>query len=206
MNPQVDAFLVSGCGRCNLYDTPQCKAVQWSTELAHLRAVVLDCGLTEELKWSQPCYTFRNKNVLLVSAFKDSAFISFLKGSLLQDAAQKLVFAGPNSQVGKQWHFTTVADIEANKATIKAYIHEAIEIEKAGLKVPVKKELDPLPEELEQRLAAEPELHAAFEALTPGRKRSYIIHVGGAKQAQTRANRVEKCIPKIMAGKGFNEY
>jgi uncharacterized protein YdeI (YjbR/CyaY-like superfamily) len=207
MIPEVDLYLEEGCGRCKLYQTPQCKVHTWPQELKLLRKLVLECGLTEELKWSMPCYTFNGKNILMVNAFKDFAALSFFKGALLSDPEKLLHFHGENSQSGKSMRFNRPDQIASKLDLIKSYIFEAIEVEKAGLKVEFKQknELE-LPEELTNLLEQTPALAEAFEALTPGRKRSYVLHISGAKQAKTRESRAEKCIPKIMSGKGFNEY
>jgi uncharacterized protein YdeI (YjbR/CyaY-like superfamily) len=205
MNPQVDTYLIEGCGRCDLYRTPQCKVHNWPQELAYLRRIVLECGLTEEYKWSQPCYTFQGNNVLIVTAFKDYATISFFKGSLLKDPENHLVKPGESSQAARQLRFTDTKQIEAIEPVIKAFIFEAIKVEKAGLKVEFKKDLEPMPEELEQILAVDEELKTAFEALTPGRQRGYILYFSKPKQAKTRISRIEKCIPKILNGEGLND-
>lgn len=201
----VDEFLSLGCGRCDYFKTLQCKVHTWQKELIELRRIMLDCGLTEEIKWSQPTYTLNGKNLFIVSAFNNYAFISFFQGVLINDEANHLQEIGKNTQAARQWRFTNAKDILANETTIKVYIFEAIELEKAGIKVELKKEIEPLPEELLQKMNAAPDFKAAFEALTPGRQRSYILHISSAKQAKTRQSRVEKCIPKIFSGKGFNE-
>lgn len=205
MNPKVDIYLEEGCGRCALYQTPQCKVHNWTEELKQLRRIVLDCGLLEEFKWSQPCYTFKNKNTLLVTAFKEYATIAFFKGALLKDPNKILVAPGENSQATRQLRFTTVKDIIEKEAIIKTYIFEAIEVEKAGLKINFKKEPEPMPEELQQKLQELPTLKTAFDALTPGRQRAYILHFSQAKQSKTRVARIEKQTANILKGKGFNE-
>lgn len=205
MNPEVDVYLIDGCGRCNLYATPDCKVHNWARELKLLRNIVLSCGLTEALKWSQPCYTNNGKNVLLVTAFKDYCCISFFKGVLLKDEQYLLEAPGENTQSGRIWKFTNVSQIKDTEALIKAYIFEAIDIEKAGLKVTFKKNPEPIPEELEEVFKTKPEVKTAFEALTPGRQRGYILHFSQAKQSKTRMTRIEKYIPKILEGKGFHD-
>ena len=204
-NPQVDHYLLEGCGRCPLGGTPDCKVHNWTAELTELRRIVLDCGLKEELKWGVPCYTFNGANVLMVSALKNYCALSFFKGVLLQDARGLLQKPGENSQSDRLFRFTKVEDILRLAPTIKEYIYEAIEIEKAGLKVTFKKELEPIPTEFQEVLDADPALKAAFDALTPGRKRGYILYFSGAKQSKTRTSRVKKYIPKIMEGKGFHD-
>ena len=204
INPTtVDEYLAEGCGRCSLGGTPECKVHKWDKELARLRSILLACGLTEEIKWSQPCYTYGGNNILLMTAFKDYCCLAFFKGVLLKDSTKLLTAPGENSQAVRQLRFTDVKDIIRLETTIKAYIFEAIEVEKTGLKVNLKKEQDPMPEELQQKLDGDPALKTAFEALTPGRQRGYILHFSQPKQSATRILRIEKNIPKIMAGKGF---
>lgn len=184
--------------------TPECKVHLWPEVLRHLRRMILDCGLTEEVKWSMPCYTWQGANVLILAAFKEYASISFFKGALLQDDQGLLVKQGENTQAARLLKFTRVEDLLELEPVVKAYIFEAIEVEKAGLKVEMKdKDELVLPEELVWRMEENPELKAAFEALTPGRQRGYCLHFTGAKQSKTREARIEKCIPKIMAGLGF---
>ncbi|MEZ4722141.1 MAG: YdeI/OmpD-associated family protein [Flavobacteriales bacterium] len=202
-NPQIDHYLAEGCGRCPLGGTPQCKVHLWPNELVALRSIALECGLTEELKWSVPCYTYMGNNVLIVSAFKEYCAMSFFKGSLLQDEAHLLHSPGENSQAARLFKFTSVDEINKLESTIKAYVFEAIELEKAGQKVEFKKELEPIPDELETRFKEFPDLKTAFEALTPGRQRGYILHFSQPKQSATRFSRIDKCIPKIISGKGF---
>lgn len=206
MNPKVDLFLEEGCGRCKWYRTPDCKVHTWTAELKLLRKIVLSCELTEELKWSQPCYTFNGNNILIVSAFKNFCFINILKGALLSDTHAILEKPGESSQSARLLKFTNVQDIKDIEATIKAYIFEAIEIEKAGLKVAFKKNPEVIPDEFQTKLDQIPELKKAFEALTPGRQRGYLLHFSQAKQAKTRESRIEKCMEAILNGKGFNEY
>lgn len=205
MNPQVDQYLAEGCGRCPLGGTPDCKVHPWQKELMQLRRIALDCGLTEELKWGVPCYTFQNKNIVIVSAFKDYASLSFFKGVLLQDAENLMVTPGENSQSARLIKFTDVEEILKLEPTLKAYIYEMIEVEKAGLKVEFKKQPEPIPEEFRQVLDTDVELRAAFEALTPGRQRGYVLHFSQPKQSKTRQSRIEKCIPKILDGLGFHD-
>ncbi len=206
MNPEIDAYLVSGCGRCKLYDTPACKVHRWPNELRRLRALVLSCGLVEERKWSMPCYTYKGKNVIMVSAFKDYAALSFFKGSLLKDEAGLLKQHGENSQAVRLFRFTSEQQIEELEPLLRAYIFEAIELEKSGAKISFtqKDELE-YPEELLARMDEDPDLQAAFEALTPGRKRGYVLHFSQAKQSATRLARIDKCRPKILDGKGWND-
>ena len=205
MNHQVDLYLEEGCGRCSFYKTPNCKVHRWPEELKQLRRIVLECGLQEEFKWSQPCYTYKNKNILLVSAFKEYAAVAFFKGSLLKDPYHILVAPGNNSQAARQARFTNVEDILEKELVLKATIDEAIDLEKAGLKVDFKKKPEPIPGELQQKFNEIPELKAAFEALTPGRQRGYILYFTQPKQSTTRMSRIDKSLEKIFSGKGIND-
>lgn len=205
-NPAVDAYLAEGCGRCALYATPDCKVHPWQTALRQLRRIALACGLTEEVKWSMPCYTYLGKNILMVAAFKEYAAMSFFKGALLQDAAGLLKTPGENSQAVRYLPFTEAAAIVAQEGMIKAYVAEAMQLEKAGKKVVFKKigELA-LPDELQALLVARPEVREAFEGLTPGRRRSHMLYISGARQEPTRQRRAEQCAHKILQGKGWQE-
>lgn len=205
MNKSVDNYFIEGCGRCPLGGSPDCKVHYWTSELALLRKIVLSCGLKEESKWGVPCYTFQDKNILIISAFKDYCSISFFKGSLLKDDKNLLVKPGPNSQAGRLAKFTTIQDIIVIEKVLKEYIYEAIEVEKAGVKVPMKKNPEPIPEEFEEKLDSDPVLKDAFEALTPGRQRGYIIYFSQPKQSKTRIARIEKCEPMILSGIGLND-
>ena len=180
-------------------------AKKWQNETDKLRKVVLDCDLVEEVKWGKPCFTYQKKNVTIITPLKDACALSFFKGALLKDPKHILQKIG-QVQAGRWIKFTSPKEISALRETLKSYIYEAVEIEESGKKVPLKKASEyVVPEELELRLNAAPELKAAFEALTPGRRKSYIFHVSGAKQAKTRAARAEKCVPMILSGRGFNE-
>ncbi|WP_268124162.1 YdeI/OmpD-associated family protein [Roseivirga pacifica] len=205
MTTDVNTYLAEGCGRCALGSTPDCKVHSWTNELKLLRQVVLDCGLTEESKWGVPCYTYLGHNLAVVSAFKNYACLSFFKGVLLQDSHKILDKPGENTQSARIIKITSTKQAQALAPILKAYIFEAIEVEKAGLKVSFEKAPDPIPEELTIKFKEEPNLKAAFEALTPGRQRGYILHFSQPKQAKTRVSRIEKCIPKIMEGKGFHD-
>jgi len=207
MIPEVDKYLEDGCMRCPLGGTAKCKVNDWREELNLLRLLVLECGLTEELKWNVPCYTINGKNVLILSAFKESAAINLFKGVLLKDDHKMLESPGENSQSARYLKFTSVQQIQSNETKIKEYIKEAAENERKGLKVEFKKTSDyEVPEELEQKFEEDPGFKVAFDALTPGRQRGYLLYFSGAKQSSTRARRIEKFTPKIFEGKGFNEY
>ncbi|WP_394170634.1 YdeI family protein [Saccharospirillum alexandrii] len=206
-NPAVDDYMAEGCGRCDKVGTPECKVNTWRDGLVALRKVVLDTPLKEERKWGSPCYTLNGQNVVMIGAFKTNYVLSFMKGALLKDEHHLLVAPGENTQSGRVIRFTDESRVVELAPVLKSYILEAIEIEKAGLRVDFKKMEDyALPLELQQAMDADAALKDAFEALTPGRQRSYILHIGSAKQAKTREARVEKCHSKIFDGKGFNEY
>jgi uncharacterized protein YdeI (YjbR/CyaY-like superfamily) len=205
LNPKVDAYLSIGCMRCPNGATPNCKVHTWPEELKKLRSIILDCGLTEDLKWGMPCYTSQNRNIVLLAAFKEYCSLGFFNGALLKDPNGLLIKPGENTQAGRQFRFTNVQQIIEIEPTLKAYIREAIEVEKAGLKVPLKKHPEPIPEELQNKLDKIPAFKAAFAALTPGRQRAYILHFSAPKQSQTRQSRIEKCMPQILKGKGLHD-
>lgn len=202
-NKNVDKYLVDGCGRCSLWKTPDCKVKTWQKELLLLRPLLLGSGLSEEVKWSQPCYTYERKIVVMMTTFKEYCALGFFKGALLKDAKGILVSPGENSQAMRQLRFTDVKQITKMKATIKSYIMEAIKIEESGAKVIIKKKSEPIPEELQNKFNENPRFKQSFEGLTPGRQRGYILFFAGAKQSKTRESRIEKYIPKILAGKGL---
>lgn len=205
MNKIVDLYFLDGCGRCALGGTPQCKVNTWKKELEILRTIVLACGLTEESKWGMPCYTFRNKNILILGAFIDYCAISFFSGVLLQDENGLLSKPGESTQVARLIRFTDSKKIIEMQSILKSYIYEAIEIEKAGVKVKFKKNFEPIPEEFKKKLEKNLKLKSAFESLTPGRQRGYVLHFSQAKQSKTRESRIKNCIPLILSGKGLNE-
>ena len=181
-------------------------AKKWQQEADRLRKIVLDCGLSEEMKWGKPCFTHQKKNVAIVIPLKDACALSFFKGALLKDPKHILQKIGEHTQAGRWIKFTALKEITALQSILKRYIGEAIEVEESGKKVAVKKASEyAVPEELQARLDAAPDLRAAFEALTPGRRKSYIFHVSGAKQLKTRVARAERCVPMILSGRGFNE-
>ena len=208
MNQHADTYFTAGCGRCAKGGTPACKVNTWAAELAALRAVVLESGLTEECKWGVPCYTVSNDeksgNVVLIHSFKEYCALLFIKGALLKDAKGILIQQTENVQGGRQLRFTDVREIDALIPTIQAYLQEAISVEKAGLKMSMKPTTEfTVPEEFQAKLDASPALKNAFEALTPGRQRAYLLHFAAAKQAKTREARIEKCTPQILNGKGL---
>jgi uncharacterized protein YdeI (YjbR/CyaY-like superfamily) len=205
MITSVDAYLAEGCGRCSYYNTPQCKVNNWLEELVTLRSIVLKHGLKEEVKWSQPCYTLDGKNVLLVAAFKDYATVAFFKGSLLKDSQGLLHSPGKSSQAARQLRFTSVEEIIKNRKAIDTYIEQAILLEKEGKKVEFSKDIEELPDELEQKFIEDPAFEKAFKSLTPGRQRGYILHFSQPKQSTTRVARIEKYYNQIMAGQGIHD-
>jgi uncharacterized protein YdeI (YjbR/CyaY-like superfamily) len=180
-------------------------AKKWQKETDKLRQIALDCDLTEELKWGKPCFTFLKKNVAIVIPLKESCALSFFKGALLKDPKHLLQRIG-QMQAGRWIKFTSLGEIAAVRSTLKDYLCEAIELEKSGKRVVLKKPSDyPIPEELQRRLDDDAVLRSAFATLTPGRRKSYIFHISSAKQAKTRAARAERCVPMILSGRGFNE-
>lgn len=192
MNPKVDEFLN--------------KAQKWQEEFEKLRRIILDCQLTEELKWGNPCYMFQESNVVLIHGFKEYCALLFFKGALLQDTHDILIQQTENVQAARQIRFTNVQEIVELEPHLKAYIHEAIEVEKAGLKVNLKKtEEFNMPEEFQNKLDENPALKTAFEALTPGRQRAYLFYFSQPKQSKTRESRVEKYMQQILNGKGLND-
>ncbi|MCA0754251.1 YdeI family protein [Paenibacillus sp. N4] len=182
------------------------KLKQWKEEFELLREIVLDCGLTEDFKWMHPCYTFDNKNIVLIHGFKDYCALLFHKGALLKDPHGILIQQTENVQAARQIRFTNVQAIDEMQLILKSYIDEAVKVEKAGLQVDFKKttEFD-IPEELKNKFFEIPDLKTAFEALTPGRQRAYILYFSAPKQSKTRESRVEKYIPHILDGKGIND-
>ncbi|WP_372657884.1 YdeI family protein [Hydrogenophaga sp.] len=179
---------------------------RWQQEFALLRELVLSCGLDETLKWGKPCYTLEGRNVVLLHGFKEYCALLFFKGALLKDGQNILVRQTENVQAARQVRFTSAADIRRQRAVLKAYVAEVIALEKSGQQVVMKKtQAFERPPELQQALAESPALRAAFEALTPGRQRGYMLHIAAAKQAKTRVSRIEKCAPRMLAGKGLND-
>ena len=192
MNPKVDVYLS--------------KTKKWQEELEKLRMIILDCQLTEELKWGLPCYTFQKSNIVLIQVFKEYCALLFFKGALLNDANGILIQQTANVQAARQVRFTNVREIVEMEPILKDYIYEAIEVEKAGLKVNYKKATEfIIPEEFINKLEEVPGLQDAFDALTPGRQRAYILYFSAPKQSKTRESRIEKCMQQILNGKGLND-
>jgi len=192
MNPKVDFYFS--------------KAKKWQNELEQLRTIALDCGLTEELKWGCPCYTFEKSNIVLIHAFKEYCAFLFFKGALLNDSNGMLIQQTKNVQAARQVRFTNVREIAKVEKIVKAYIYEAIEVQKAGLKVTLKKTTEfSMPEEFQKKLNKNAALKAAFHSLTPGRQRGYMLYFSQPKQSKTRESRVEKSIKQILNGKGLTD-
>jgi|SRR5688572_14776143 len=191
MNPKVDFYF---------------RKSKWQQELEQLRMIILDCGLTEELKWGCPCYTFDKKNIVLIHVFKEYCAMLFFKGALLKDPKGILIQQTENVQAARQVRFTDVKQIIKQERILKAYILEAIEVEKKGIKVELKKTNEfSMPDEFKKKLAITPSLKNAFNELTPGRQRAYLLYFSAAKQSKTRESRIEKSIPQILDGKGLND-
>jgi uncharacterized protein YdeI (YjbR/CyaY-like superfamily) len=192
MNPKVDFYFI--------------KEKKWQEELEKLRTIILDCPLTEELKWGVPCYTFQKSNIVLIHVFKEYCAILFIKGALLKDANGILIQQTENVQAARQVRFTNVQEIVEIEPILKAYIYEAIEVEKAGLKVSYKKATEfSIPDEFQKKLDEFPPLETAFYALTPGRQRAYLLYFSAPKQSKTRESRIEKCMQQILNGEGLND-
>lgn len=192
MNPKVDFYFI--------------KEKKWQEEIEKLRTIILNCGLTEELKWGVPAYTYQKSNVVLIHTFKEYCAVLFFKGALLKDDKGILVQQTKNVQAARQVRFTSLQEVVKLQNTLKAYIYEAIEVEKAGLKVELKKTTEfEMPEEFQKKLDKTPSLKKAFHALTPGRQRGYLLYFSQAKQAKTRESRIEKYIPNILNGKGLDD-
>lgn len=192
MNPKVDLYLE--------------KAEKWQKEQEELRKIALDCQLTEELKWESPCYTLHGSNIVLIHSFKDYCALLFFKGALMKDTDQILIQQSENVQAARQIRFTSLKEITDQKAILKTYIYQAIEIEKAGLKVKLKKTIEfKVSEEFQRKLEENTDLKTAFKALTPGRQRAYLLHFSSPKQSKTRESRVEQAIDSILEGKGLKD-
>jgi uncharacterized protein YdeI (YjbR/CyaY-like superfamily) len=192
MNPKVDFYFN--------------KTTKWQSEQKLLRNIVLNCGLTEELKWGVPCYTFQKKNIVLIHEFKEYCAFLFFKGALLNDSKNILIQQTQNVQAARQIRFVNIEEIIERKTILETYIYEAIELEKAGLEVVLKKHTEfTIPEEFQNKLIESPTLKIAFESLTPGRQRAYLLYFSAAKQSKTRESRIQKCMEQILHGKGIND-
>ena len=192
MNPKVDFYFS--------------KTNNWQNEIKKLRTIILDCHLAEELKWGCPCYSFEKSNIVLIHVFKEYCALLFFKGALLKDTKGILIQQTANVQSARQVRFTNIQQIVKLEPTLKAYIYEAVKVEEAGLKVELKKTAEySVPEEFQKQLDKKPALKKAFNALTPGRQRGYMLYFSAPKQSKTRESRIEKCMPQILDGKGLND-
>jgi uncharacterized protein YdeI (YjbR/CyaY-like superfamily) len=205
MPVHVEDYLRDGCGRCDRFATPACKVHRWARELEALRALVRTRDLTEEVKWGSPCYTRGGKNVVMIGAFNEHCALQFFNGAALADPSGVLESPGPNSRFGRYLKFRSLEDVRAHRAAAEALLDAAIALAQSGTKFVPSAPAEPMPEELAARLASDDALREAFAALTPGRRRSHVLHVSGAKQSETRARRAERCAQDILAGRGFNE-
>jgi uncharacterized protein YdeI (YjbR/CyaY-like superfamily) len=205
INPKVDLFIADGCGRCEYYATDRCKVRNWQTELQHVRQIMLESDLEEEIKWGVPVYTHEGKNIVIISALKDCVTFGFFKGVLLKDTHKILEKQGESVQSARIIRFTSVDRILEMASVIKDYITEAVAIEVSGTKVEFKKDLEPVPAELEDRFEELPALKDAFYSLTPGKRRGYVIYISQPKGSEARFSRIEKCIEKIMNGEGLHD-
>ena len=204
-NSNADSFLADGCGRCSKFKTPACKALLWNKPLVALRATLLASGLTEEMKWGFPCYTLGGKNVAMLLALKDHCGVSFFRGAELKAGEGLLESAGENAQASTQFRFRSLQEVQSQQGVLVTLLDEAIQLERAGAKKRVATPEMAMAEELALLLAADAALQAAWEALTPGRRRSHLLHIKGAKQGETRQRRAEGCSSFILDGRGFNE-
>jgi uncharacterized protein YdeI (YjbR/CyaY-like superfamily) len=204
----VDAWLRDGCGRCERYKTPSCKVHRWTAILEPLRELVRSVGLCETLKWGSPCYTFdgpEGAHVAMIAVFNDSCTLVLLKGEALEDPEGALERVGPNTRLARRVAFRSLDELVARRAVVRSLLEQAVALERAGVVVRAAPADEPVPVELARLLDERPEVRRAFEALTPGRRRSHVLHVQGAKQSETRARRAEQCAERILAGRGFNE-
>lgn len=200
----IETFFTDGCGRCDHFATAECKARKWQVQLLKLREIIGDFPVKEELKWSQPVYTYNGKNIMILSCFKDHAFISFLEGMQFKDPEKLLSAAGPNAQHAKLYRVDTEEAIKKHDKEIRDFISQAIAVSTQEKKKQATKPLE-LPQELLDIFETDQEIAAAFKALTPGRQRGYVIYISGAKQAATRVSRIAKYRDKILQGKGFHD-
>jgi hypothetical protein len=201
----IDQYLTEGCGRCKLFQTLQCKVHRWNEELLLLREIIIKAGLKEELKWSMPCYTMNEKNILMLAAFKDYCTIGFFKGALLKDNQKILTSPGENSNSIRQLRFTDTKQIIKIEKLILQYIKEAVLIEQSGIKIIAPKTEKIIIPELQEEFINSPKFKNAFYELTPGRQRGYLIYFSNAKQSNTRLSRIKKYYDKIINGKGLDD-
>ena len=204
-NASVASFLAEGCGRCERFRTPACKVHPWAETLRGLRAILRETELVEEMKWGFPCYTLGGKNVALLAVSGEFCAISFFQGAVLEDEAGVLVAPGLNSRFARYMKFHSVAELEERRELALRYVLRAIAAERAGVRVAAREGEDGAPAELQERLDCDDRLRVAFDGLTPGRRRSHVLYIGGAKSEEARRRRVERCVPKILAGRGYHE-
>ncbi|MGB1696845.1 MAG: YdeI/OmpD-associated family protein [Thermoplasmatota archaeon] len=206
MITDIEDFFTRGCGRCDRFDTPQCSAMVWNDGLVFLRALCRQAGMSEHVKWGHPCYMHAGRNIVLIGALQGDFRLNFFNAALMKDPEGVMERQGPNTQNPDSIRFTRPGQVQEMADTLRSYLAEAMGYAEAGIKAPkVERDLE-LPEELVEAMDADPEMAEAFHALTPGRQRSYAIVIGGAKKSETRVNRIEKLRPKILSGKGANEY
>jgi len=205
MQTNVEAYFTEGCGRCAKFRTPACKVHRLPDVLAALRALLLEAGLTETMKWGSPCYALDGRNVVILVAQTDACALSFFEGAALTDDDGLLESPGPNSRIGRLLRFRASDELMVRRAATKRLVTQAIALARAGKRVARNAEPESLPDELAAHLAGDAALARAFAALTPGRQRSHSLHVRGAKQSETRARRAAQCAPDILAGRGFRE-
>lgn len=205
MTTDVNLYFQDGCGRCSLFASPECKVNKWRVMLLELRQLLLEAGLTETCKWGVPCYMYGSSNIIMLTALKDCAILSFMKGAVMKDSDGVLVKPGENSQSGRYLKFTTETPVSANQDLIRAYIKEAIIAEQEGRKVVFKTQPEPMPDELLEVFELDQEYETAFRALTPGRQRGYIIFFSQAKQSTTRQSRISKVRDRVLAGLGMQD-
>lgn len=201
----VDQYLVDGCGRCSKGGTPQCTVHTWHPILVAMRELAIECDLTEAVKWSVPCYTLTGKNVLMIHAFKEYCSIMFMKGALLTDPDEMLHRQTENVTAGRQLRYTSLEGFMQQRELAKAFIIEAIALEKGGAKMPTRTQEDPVVDELKEAFSQDEAFKTAFYQLTPGRQRAYLLHFAQPKQSETRASRILKVMPMIMRGEGLND-
>lgn len=206
MITDIEDFFTKGCGRCDRFAAPDCSTRRWAGGLAALRRLCLQAGLTETVKWGHPCYMHAGRNIAIMGAFRGDFRLTFFNAALMKDPDGVLERQGPNTAHPDAIRFTGNAQVEAMAATILRYLAEAMGYAEAGVKPPRDDSAPDLPEELVEAMDADPELAEAFHRLTPGRQKSHVLHIGGTKTPTTRVNRITKLKPKILAGKGANEY
>ncbi len=205
MITDIEDYFTKGCGRCDRFDTPACSTQIWSSALLRLRNLCLSAGLSEHVKWGHPCYMHAGRNLAIIGAFRDNIRLTFFQRGLMKDPEGVLERQGPNSATPDVIRITDAVQLDVLEPVILAYLEEAKGYADAGLKAPKVQTDTPVPDELTDALDADPELADAFAALTPGRRKGYLLHIGGAKQSATRTARIEKLRPRIFAGKGYNE-